>query len=199
MPIPGDAPCLWGRCSHCCQHLLCTPGQKWAHLSSGHQASSPSSFSPCCFPPAPLEPGRALRVAGAASHGTCGCWCRAWGSLGWWGAAWSREERASAEPLRRLSPSSPSLPEPPPGGECSFKEDLEMSNGKHLTGEPLRRFCSSEWECEIRSDMKGCTAPSPKSRRRGGWGVCGCTRRSSRERLAPGSPLPPSLPFQQLN
>lgn len=149
--------------------------------------------------PAPLEPGRALRAAGAAGHGTCGCWCRAWGSLGWWGAAWSREERASAEPLRRLSPSSPSLPEPPPGGECSFKEDLEMSNGKHLTGEPLRRFCSSEWECEIRSDMKGCTAPSPKSRRRGGWGVCGCTRRSSRERLAPGSPLPPSLPFQQLN
>lgn len=70
---------------------------------------------------------------------------------------------------------------------------------KHLTGEPLRRFCSSEWECEIRSDMKGCAAPSPKSRRRGGRGVCGCTGRSPRERLAPGSPsFPPSPSSNQI-
>lgn len=36
--------CLRGRC-HCCQHLL------WAHPSSGHQDSSPRSFSLCCSSP----------------------------------------------------------------------------------------------------------------------------------------------------
>lgn len=154
----------------------------------------PIHFAPCCFPPPLLEPGWALHEAQGCWLWVRGCWCRAQGSLGWWGAAWS-QRRAPAATL-------PIIPQPagaPPGGERSFKEDLEMSNGKHLTGEPLRRFCSSEWECEIRSDMKGCAAPSPKSRRRGGRGVCGCTGRSSRERLALGSPLPPSLPFQQLN
>lgn len=103
---------------------------------------------------------------------------------------------SSLEPMQSPCGDCPHHPRacwsPPPGGECSFKEDLEMSNGKHLTGEPLRRFCSSEWECEIRSDMKGCAAPSPKSRRRRTGGV-----RLHRE-VIPGTtgtgiPLPPSL------
>lgn len=79
-------------------------------------------------------------------------------SLGLPGLVGSSPEQGgcvNAEPLRRLSPIIPKPAGAPPGEERSFKEGLEMSNGKHLTGEPLRRFCSSEWECEIRSDMKG--------------------------------------------
>lgn len=48
------------------------------------------------------------------------------------GARWAGGEQpgANAEPLQPLSPPSPRLLEHPPGGERSFKEDLEMSNGK---------------------------------------------------------------------
>lgn len=88
------------------------------------QATEPlphPGFLPAAFSALKAPSPREVSLAGAVCEGfglpamslKRGRRCRARGSLGRWGAAWSVGERASAEPLRQLSPSSPSPPESP--------------------------------------------------------------------------------------
>lgn len=98
-------PCLRGWYSHGCQHLLWAPGLTGARATKPlpHPALLPAAFLLLSWGLA--GPCVRLRAAG------CGCV----GAGAEFGAHWAGGEQpgANAEPLQRLCPTSPSLPEHP--------------------------------------------------------------------------------------